>query len=137
MKKFVWYIPRINKEYYQSLCSMIDYSEIRNTSIQHRVLNNMKNLNTTNCTVLSCSPLKLQCEVVRIRFKNRINVFDLIKQMLNLQLWTFEFQYAEENDTNDNFVKWLETYSRDKNFWDTQEWLSKISYFIPIKLYIC
>jgi hypothetical protein len=54
---------------------------------------------------LPCSSLKLQCEILQIRFKNRINVFELIKQTLNLQLRTFEFQYAAEIGKNDNFVK--------------------------------
>ena len=67
----------------------------------------------TDCMTLINSSLGMQCEVLSIRVKNRMNVLDLIEKMSNLRLLIFQCEDDKEFFRNslsskNELVRWLQ-----------------------------
>ncbi|CAF3671510.1 unnamed protein product [Rotaria socialis] len=68
--------------------------------------------NNADCTVLSCSSLGIQCEILRISVEIRTCVLDLVKKMPNLHqliVHCRDDNYREQSmTTTDELVEWLQ-----------------------------
>ncbi|CAF1127500.1 unnamed protein product [Rotaria sordida] len=86
--------------------------QLTHTSVRELGLINIEYSNE-QCTVLTRSPLGIQCEVLYIHIRNRTCILDLIQTMANLRFLQVE---CDENWTNqqslettDQLIEWLQS----------------------------